>query len=58
MHPNKKFILRQLTLVLLMGLVATSAAQAEEAAMPEYTLLDAIKAGKPMTNFRLRYETE
>ncbi|HZV97931.1 MAG TPA: alginate export family protein [Methylophilaceae bacterium] len=25
--------------------------------MPEYTFLDSVKAGKPMTNFRLRYES-
>ena len=57
MHPNKKFILCQLTSAFLIGLVAASAAQAEEEAPPtDYTLLDAIKAGKPMTNFRLRYE--
>lgn len=30
-------------------------AQAEEA-MPEYTFLDSVKAGKSMTSFRLRYE--
>lgn len=30
---------------------------AEEAAESEYTLLDSIMQGKPMTNFRLRYES-
>jgi hypothetical protein len=42
-----------LTGVLLAGLIG--AAQAEEA-LPEYTFLDAVKAGKNMTSFRLRYE--
>ena len=31
-------------------------ASAEEGAEPEYTFLDSIKEGKPMTSFRLRYE--
>ena len=31
-------------------------AHAEDAAEPEYTFLDSIKEGKPMTSFRLRYE--
>ncbi len=42
-------------------LLTTLPAGAEEAPgtslVPEYTLLDAIKTGKPMTSFRLRYET-
>src|SRR5438445_13817859 len=43
--------------VLMGALIAASVstAYAEEAA-PEYTFLDAIKAGKNMTSFRLRYE--
>lgn len=36
-------------------LLALTLAMAEEA-IPEYTLLDAIKQGKNMTSFRLRYE--
>jgi hypothetical protein len=32
-------------------------AYAEEEPMAEYTFLDSIKDGKPMTNFRLRYES-
>lgn len=32
-------------------------AYAEEEPMTEYTFLDSIKDGKPMTNFRLRYES-
>lgn len=40
------------------ALLLTLPAAAEEtpAAEPEYTLLEAIKTGKPMTSFRLRYE--
>jgi hypothetical protein len=38
-------------------LLATMPAMAEEAAaLPEYTFMDSVKAGKPLTNFRLRYE--
>jgi hypothetical protein len=39
-------------------LLATLPAVAEEVAdaVPEYTFLDSVKAGQPMTSFRLRYE--
>ncbi len=40
---------------LALGGMAT-AAYAEEGGVDDYTLLDAIKQGKPLTNFRLRYE--
>jgi hypothetical protein len=56
MKSNKHYQLRQIVSSLILVSVAASAF-AEEALLPEYTLLDAIKAGKPMTNFRLRYET-
>lgn len=36
--------------------IATAPTWAEDAAVAPETLLDAIKQGKPMTNFRLRYE--
>ena len=49
MHPMRQ----ALAGLLLAGLFG--AAQAEEA-LPEYTFLDAVKAGKNMTSFRLRYE--
>ncbi|MGQ0443015.1 MAG: alginate export family protein [Methylophilaceae bacterium] len=52
------FNLCKLTCALSMALAITSpAVQAEEEAVAEYTLLDAIKEGKPLTNFRLRYES-
>jgi hypothetical protein len=44
----------------LAGLAAAAVvgvpAYAEEAPVAEYTFLDSVKAGKPLTNFRLRYE--
>jgi hypothetical protein len=43
------------TLAALAGM--TQSAYAEEEAVAEYTFLDAIKDGKQMTNFRLRYES-
>ncbi|PPC95614.1 alginate export family protein [Methylotenera mobilis] len=42
--------------VLALAGMAHSAYAAEEEAVAEYTFLDAIKDGKQMTNFRLRYE--
>ena len=40
-------------------LLATLPAMAEEGAttaLPEYTFMESVKSGKPLTNFRLRYE--
>ena len=49
--------LKQLTLGTLLAITfGQQAVQAEEAPLPEYTFLDAIKAGKNLTSFRLRYE--
>jgi hypothetical protein len=51
--------LRNMTLAgLVAAAVTTVPAYAEEApaAPAEYTFLDSVKAGKPLTNFRLRYE--
>lgn len=49
--------LRNTTLASLLATAFTAVpVHAEEAPAPEYTLLDSIKAGKPMTSFRLRYE--
>jgi hypothetical protein len=51
--------LRNTTLASLMAAAITAVpAYAEEApaAPAEYTFLDSVKAGKPLTNFRLRYE--
>lgn len=62
MQVNMRFRLRQ---VYLCAALATSAltpytitsAQAEELeVLPEYTFMDAIKGGKNLTSFRLRYE--
>lgn len=59
MQTNMRFKMRQVTLSLMLGLaVAAFSAQAAEEveALPDYTIWDAIKGGKNMTNFRLRYE--
>lgn len=55
MQSNTGFKLRQVIAALAVVGAATLA-QAEETAVPDYTFLDAIKAGKNMTSFRLRYE--
>lgn len=55
MQSNTGFKLRQVITALAVA-GATTLAQAEETTSPDYTLLDAIKAGKNMTSFRLRYE--
>lgn len=58
MQTNMRFKMRQVTICILAGLLATAVqANAEETeALPDYTLMDAIKGGKNMTNFRFRYE--
>jgi len=53
---NTSLIMRQVVAGLLIASAGTLA-HAEEAPLPEYTFLDSVKAGKPMTNFRLRYES-
>jgi len=56
MQVNKNFKLRQVYLAaLLLSIAGTTVAQAEEV-LPEYTFLDAVKGGKNMSSFRLRYE--
>ncbi|GAB7562164.1 hypothetical protein LG202_02030 [Methylobacillus methanolivorans] len=57
MQSNARFALRQACYGSLLGLAIASipTVQAEEA-LPEYTFLDAIKTGKNLTSFRLRYE--
>ncbi len=58
MKTNTTFKLNMLTActaLALMGMAQT--VYAEEETIAEYTLLDAIKEGKPLTNFRLRYES-
>lgn len=55
MNANPQPRLRQVSMAIL--LTALSApALAEEELLPEYTFMDAIKTGKNMTSFRLRYE--
>lgn len=58
MQTNMRFKMRQVTLSLALGFAAASlSAVAEEAeALPDYTIWDAIKGGKNLTSFRLRYE--
>jgi hypothetical protein len=57
MKPNATF---KLNLVMVCTAVAfasmAQSALAEDTLEAEYTLLDSIKQGKPLTNFRLRYE--
>ena len=57
MKPSSTFkinVVMAMTVIALVGMAKS--AQAEEALIEDYTLLDAIKQGKPLTNFRLRYE--
>lgn len=54
MKSNTSTTVRQVVMGALIA-ASVSTAYAEEAA-PDYTFLDAIKAGKNMTSFRLRYE--
>ncbi len=57
MKSNTKSRLSQVSFAVLMSFSAIStSAIAEEEVLPEYTFMDAIKTGKNMTNFRLRYE--
>ena len=57
MQSNTGFKLRQVSLGVLLAITATIV-QAEEAApLPDYTFLDAIKTGKNLSSFRLRYES-
>jgi hypothetical protein len=56
MQTNMRFKMRQVTSAVLLSLSASSLSAAAEEVLPDYTLLDAIKGGKNMTNFRLRYE--
>jgi hypothetical protein len=53
---QKQIALAAAMLVNALPVLAEDAAPVPEAAT-EYTLLDAIKTGKPMTSFRLRYES-
>jgi hypothetical protein len=57
MKSNTKCKLSQVSFAVLLSFAAISGnAIAEEEVLPEYTFMDAIKTGKNMTSFRLRYE--
>jgi hypothetical protein len=55
MNANAHPSLRQVSVAILLAALSMQA-MAEEEALPEYTFMDAIKTGKNMTSFRLRYE--
>jgi len=55
MNANSHPRLRQVSVAILLTALSMQA-MAEEEALPEYTFMDAIKTGKNMTSFRLRYE--
>jgi hypothetical protein len=55
MKANSYQRLRQVSLAVLMAAMSMQVV-AEEEVLPEYTFMDAIKTGKNMTSFRLRYE--
>ncbi|MCB5191100.1 alginate export family protein [Methylobacillus arboreus] len=57
MQSNSRFTMRQACYGSLLGLAISAAAPAHaEDAAPDYTLIEAINAGKNMSNLRLRYE--
>lgn len=55
MNANSHPRLRKASVAILLAALSMQA-MAEEEALPEYTFMDAIKTGKNMTSFRLRYE--
>lgn len=55
MNANPQPRLRQVSMAILLAALSAPAL-AEEELLPEYTFMDAIKTGKNMTSFRLRYE--
>lgn len=58
MNKQSVFKLSAVTYAVAMTLaLGASAAQAEEEVLPEYTFMDAVKTGKNLSSFRLRYET-
>ena len=57
MKLNKPFKLNLIMACTTLALASmTQFASAEEAATDEYTFIDSVKQGKPLTSFRLRYE--
>lgn len=57
MKSNTSITVRQVLMGALIAASVSTACAEEAAPVPEYTFLDAIKGGKNMTSFRLRYET-
>ena len=58
MNNNTVLKMQQITLGMLLAFtLSQQAVQAEETALPDYTIFDAIKGGKNLTSFRLRYES-
>lgn len=55
MNANSHPRLRQVSVAILLATLSLQV-MAEEEVVPEYTFMDAIKTGKNMTSFRLRYE--
>ncbi len=55
---TKNWPIKTITLATLLAISTLNSAYAEDAPVPEdeYTFMDAIKGGKNLTNFRLRYE--
>lgn len=57
MQSSMKFKLSQVSLAVMLACgLAQQSVMAEEEVLPEYTFMDAVKTGKNMTSFRLRYE--
>ena len=56
MKSNTSLNLRQIFIGFLIAGAASTAYAEELEPLPDYTLLDAIKGGKNLTSFRLRYE--
>ena len=57
MKSNTSLILRQVVAGLLIASTGNVVLAEEAAPLPEYTFMDAVKGGKNMTSFRLRYES-
>lgn len=56
MNAKLNHRLRQVPVAVLWAALSMQVMAAEEEILPEYTFMDAIKTGKNMTSFRLRYE--
>lgn len=54
-NPTKPLI-QMVSLSVMLSLAFAPGVRAEEEVLPEYTFMDAVKTGKNLTSFRLRYE--